>query len=61
MQADPSWLIADGTNNAVVLLDFAAETADDAFLVDEETGEWYYDDEDEDDDDDDDGGSLVSI
>ena len=61
VQADPSWLIADGTNNAVVLLDFAAETADDAFLVDEETGEWYYDDEDEDDDDDDDGGSLVSI
>ena len=42
VQADPSWLIADGTNNAVVLLDFAAESADDAFLVDEETGEWYY-------------------
>jgi len=49
LQVSPTWLLADGTNNAVVMLDFTEE----AVRAQEEE----EDDEDDDDDDDDDDGS----
>jgi len=49
-----SWLCADGTNNAVILMDFATDEEED----DDEEEEDDDDDEDDDGDDDDDDGEI---
>jgi len=51
LQVSPTWLLADGTNNAVVMLDFTEEAI--------RAQEAEQDDEADDDDDDDDDGGLL--
>ena len=49
VQLAPTWLLADGTNNEIVLLDFSEEAQDD--LAEEDF--YWYDEEDDSDEEDD--------
>ena len=55
LQVGPTWLLADGTNNAILMLDFT----DEGIRAQEEEDD-EEDDEDDEDDDDDGGGGLLA-
>ena len=57
LQVGPTWLLAGGTNNAILMLDFTEEGIKAQEEEDDEDDDEYF--EEDEDDDDDDGGSLV--
>ena len=56
LQVGPTWLLADGTNNAILMLDFTEE----GIRAQEEEDEEEDAEEGDDDDDDDDGGNILA-